>query len=343
MSYGDKKGGKMIKVDVMTSDSMIWNKEEVFAKISCAIFTNQDLVLDFLNEGPAFENLGINEYICRLQSAVSYSAKIKIVTSNLIESHTGYQVIKKFPNHLMKKSLEYQYPVDKTNVSKHFGMFIGRSNPARLCLASYLYGRHPALTVHTNHLDLHDEFYAANVGIEKLILDYDLTDLDSVTSYIKQCPIAPTLIRLDKSSSANHAEQLLQNDRDIFLKNYDDFAIEIVCETYFTGITFFPTEKIWRPILLKTPFVVQGPIHFLKNLRKLGFKTFSRFWDEGYDEDPHPWSMTEISRVIESVATKSMTELKDMLTDMEDILEHNRCRMIELTNETKHRNLTDIF
>jgi len=118
-----------------------------------------------------------------------------------------------------------------------------------------------------------------------------------------------------------------------FYDSYNNFFVEVVCETFFSGETFFPTEKTWRPIILKTPFIVQGPTGYLKNLRKLGFKTFSEFWDEGYDEDPPNWSYKEIIKVIEDLSSKSNDEIQRMYIAMQDILEHNYNTLLNLTRE----------
>ena len=65
---------------------------------------------------------------------------------------------------------------------------------------------------------------------------------------------------------------------------YDHFHIELVCETYCLGDTFFPTEKTIRPLSQGKPMVIYGPKNFLERLRKLGFQTWDDVWDESYDE-----------------------------------------------------------
>ena len=51
------------------------------------------------------------------------------------------------------------------------------------------------------------------------------------------------------------------------------------------GSHFFPTEKIWKPILAGIPFVCIATQNFLKRVRDLGFKTYDTVWDESYDEE----------------------------------------------------------
>lgn len=61
-------------------------------------------------------------------------------------------------------------------------------------------------------------------------------------------------------------------------------AYEIVSEFTFNDIGVHMSEKISLPILGKKPFVVSGDKGFLKELRRLGFKTFHDFWPEDYDD-----------------------------------------------------------
>jgi hypothetical protein len=72
-------------------------------------------------------------------------------------------------------------------------------------------------------------------------------------------------------------------NRDL-VAHYDRFSVELVAETYCLGDTFFPTEKIVRPISQGKPVLVYGPRYFLARLRELGFQTWGDIWNESYDE-----------------------------------------------------------
>ena len=84
----------------------------------------------------------------------------------------------------------------------------------------------------------------------------------------------------------------------------------------------------------QTPFIIQGPVNFLKNLRKLGFKTFSNWWDESYDEDGGLIGIETILRNINNLSNMSTIQLKSMYDDMKPVLEHNYNVLIELTNNS---------
>jgi hypothetical protein len=106
------------------------------------------------------------------------------------------------------------------------------------------------------------------------------------------------------------------------LKFYNQFQIEIVAETMCAGTTFFPTEKTFRPITGRRPILVFGPIHFLNNLRGLGFRTYSECWDESYDQYQGHERWQRIQQVINSII--------DCGYDIElasKIAEHNRLHL----------------
>ena len=69
---------------------------------------------------------------------------------------------------------------------------------------------------------------------------------------------------------------------------YQSSLISVVTETNFVEADIFNTEKIFKPMVHGQPFILVGPYKTLENLRSMGYKTFSDFWDESYDniEDP---------------------------------------------------------
>ena len=82
-------------------------------------------------------------------------------------------------------------------------------------------------------------------------------------------------------------------DKTIYLNSY----LSIVTESIFFQIrengnnepeAEFPTgylsEKIWKPIGHCQPFILAGPAKSLEYIKSLGFKTFSPFIDERYDD-----------------------------------------------------------
>lgn len=106
--------------------------------------------------------------------------------------------------------------------------------------------------------------------------------------------------------------------------------MQIVLETTFTeGIekdspTIFLTEKTYKPIFYKQPFILISEPFSLRYLRGLGYKTFGSFIDESYDViiDPH-LRMKHITNEILKINSMSISQLEDIRVQIQDIVEHN--------------------
>ena len=84
------------------------------------------------------------------------------------------------------------------------------------------------------------------------------------------------------------------------------------------------TEKIFKPIVLKQPFVLLNGAGGLEYLRSYGFKTFSDFWSEEYDTiDNLDQRLQAAADVVNYVGSCSLKELEQMRDKMKPILEHN--------------------
>jgi hypothetical protein len=210
-------------------------------------------------------------------------------------------------------------------IKKHFGCLIGRSNTIRLLAAGHLYTYHKDKTFLTYHYQSKNNYHREHVGLQDIMYFFSTKsdEFQSALNLLQDCPI---LVDRSQTYPILHPYNLI-----VPCTWYKDFLIDIVCETFCSGKTFFITEKFWRAVVTKTPFIVYGPQFFLKRLKKLGFKTFDRWWDEGYDEDPYLYSHNEIQKSINSVAAMSLDDLNSMYQDMSSALEHNYHRMMELT------------
>lgn len=114
---------------------------------------------------------------------------------------------------------------------------------------------------------------------------------------------------------------------------YNSSWISVVAETENLAWpdSFLPSEKIAKPLLLGQPFLVQACSGFLKQLKNIGFKTFSTWINEDYDLIEH--SDTRIAAMVASLYQFScysdQTKL-EMLTDMKSVCDHNRNVMLNL-------------
>jgi hypothetical protein len=323
----------MNAINIVTSDNKIWNIEQVYTELTCARLSRKPFNINLLNEGPDLNPIGLYRY---LEESDFNLEDITIYTANMLEQHDKIAIVHQPPMHLLQNAKDYVMDISKNQQLCHFGMFIGRSNAPRLYLATYLKEHYFDKSLLTYHFNFNDDFHNNNIGLENLIKDYNIKDVKQESIFLASCPITLNNcqpIHNDKSLKLNHAQQLFKNDQKYFSQTYNHFFVELVCESFFTGNTFFPTEKTFRPILLKTPFIVQGPQNFLRNLKKLGFKTFDSWWDEGYDEDPVGHQLFEIKKILNCLSAKTLVELEQMYQEMHETLEHNYQIAINLTKQ----------
>ena len=92
------------------------------------------------------------------------------------------------------------------------------------------------------------------------------------------------------------------------------------------------SEKIFKPMILKMPFIHIGDPFVLSRLREAGFKTFHDFWDESYDEDPISQDRLEkVFSIIKRLYKMPRDQFIRMMKECERITEHNFRRLRDLS------------
>ena len=98
----------------------------------------------------------------------------------------------------------------------------------------------------------------------------------------------------------------------------------LVTETSYFGKKNHLTEKTFKPICMKMPFIIASNAHSLKYLRKYGFKTFGDYWDESYDdEDNDYFRLGKLSKVCETLDKMNIKQLNELKNAVQPVVEHN--------------------
>ena len=107
-------------------------------------------------------------------------------------------------------------------------------------------------------------------------------------------------------------------------KESADSLLYLVTETVATGRRLHLTEKTFKPICLRMPFIIVGTHGSLRYLRSYGFKTFGDYWDESYDNETDDVKRIEmISQLLCKLDSMSVTHKQKLFNDMNDILNYN--------------------
>ena len=317
----------MNRIRIVTSDSKIWNPVETYASIVLAsqqAYESGLVEIDLLSEGPCCVTSGIDSMLNSITGAFGFDPEMyTIITSNQIPSSQYRERRSTWVELGLAQQLATKSKLIKPTFKKKFAIFISRSNWQRLGLATHLRIHHKDQTAITFHFDFTNDYHISNFGLEELITK-DRSVWSDVYNFIQQLPIRPNIM----------SYPILWNQHAFDLsEQYQDIFCEIVCETYFTGKTFFVTEKTFRCIINRRPFMVQGPKWYLRNLRALGFKTFGQWWNEGYDEDPADARYKTLCYNIDTIAQASTETIKQWYQEMQPVLEHNVQVLQQLTNK----------
>lgn len=104
-------------------------------------------------------------------------------------------------------------------------------------------------------------------------------------------------------------------------------AVHIVAETLFDTQKIYLTEKIFRPMVMKQPFILFAPPGTLATLHRYGFKTFHHIWDESYDSVTDSQSRFDAAmKLIHDLAQLDTATFQHLLRRCHDVVMHNHRR-----------------
>lgn len=110
------------------------------------------------------------------------------------------------------------------------------------------------------------------------------------------------------------------------MKYYNETYFSVVNETHYIHekFPFTPTEKIYKAILHKHPFIVFGVPNYLSKFKNRGYKTFDGIIDESYDtETDVNIRILKIVNEIERLCNLTQNELEEFRKKALEIVEYN--------------------
>lgn len=142
--------------------------------------------------------------------------------------------------------------------------------------------------------------------------------IQQILNYHKKYPFEETLkIVEENKESFNEIPDLYldTNDLDINRPNIDDSIkvffqtsyFSVVTETLFFSNTQFLSEKIFKPIAMKHPFILVGTPNLLSHIILLGYKTFHPYINEEYDKETNHCKRMKL--IVDEI--KRLSELSD--------------------------------
>jgi len=136
--------------------------------------------------------------------------------------------------------------------------------------------------------------------------------------YNMQLPVVKLPLTIDNGSG-----YAAQSHRIDLWEQANNSLIHVVTETAYNGKKQHLTEKSFKPIVMQQPFIIQSCKGSLEYLRRYGFKTFSEFWDESYDEFNDDRRSDEIGLLLFNINSMSQKEKTQLQIAVNSTVEHN--------------------
>lgn len=127
---------------------------------------------------------------------------------------------------------------------------------------------------------------------------------------------------------------------------YGDTVCSVIAETLDDNNIHYISEKTFRSLAAGHLFVVLSGAGFLKNLQVRGFKTFSDFYDESYDNELI--LEKRIAKIISTLRYIKGCDYRKLYQETESIRKHNQQLMLDTAkinsfNEQQYNNITNYF
>ena len=306
---------------LIINDKTVWHPMIKAAEIALTLQRVGKVVIDLNGEAPSLEETPLIELFNYLKSQGLDISQIEVLTGNPLETYNEVS-IKFVPESFYEFPYFQKYknsiPTHK-DIKYYFGNFISRTNMPRLVLASHLYANYKDKTFQTFHYRHNNDYHNTHLELDKVVNEYgpESVEFAEAVTLLKSAPLLKEEI---KSYPILHINQETMINPCHW---YPNFFVDIICETWPSQQGFYITEKFWRSVATKTPFIIYGPYNILTNLKKLGFKTFHEFWDEGYQEDYQFDKIANIKNILKTLSNEPLDEINWMYRNMQSILDHN--------------------
>ena len=128
-------------------------------------------------------------------------------------------------------------------------------------------------------------------------------------------------IRFDRVSDTN---EMIQDNEDQLNEYFSKTLVSVVTETHFKSNIISTTEKSFKPIKYKHPFILVGAYRSLEYLKRLGYRTCDQFWDESYDQTANDDErLLKIVSLCNEISNWSTEQKRTFFDASRDIVNHN--------------------
>lgn len=327
--------------------------------IKTAYNGKQQLIIDFSAESFAFVNNGNELVFDQLHQLIDYVnipyTDVHYYSGNILNSQV-YEAWRKehsISNRIntVGYRLHWAYVVKNAHLdySQHYDHNANRIRP---CYFNCLNGAPRTHRLETVLYLWDNDLFKKNI-VSLVCEDQHLKDILHFKGYSDLANMLPLSVdnHTDYKVMDSHCDYLADSFYSVYNNSYFDVTTETVygqgtgshqmivnLEKHHWWQELFYTEKTFRSIYYKRPFLLYGSWYQLRRLREMGFKTFDGIlFDESYD-NISDWQQRltafhrEISRVCNSYTLESLHNIVYSDT-VKDILNYNYQHFLKLAAE----------
>ena len=315
----------------------LWYNEHEVRQQLASLPGDTEITLDLRSEGPSLNRLGIMSVVDTWLAQHNRLPETVTITqwSNGGEP-VAYKKFKcSYPSHFWNFGREYRLPPEHVlpgTQLRLFGLFLGRATVARNVILyqvqqqwanRFLISRLSAFTPDGTRVP--EPWHIRNFRgwrIHESLEEWTGQDQQTVIDWFASQTFTSLDNRIVRDQYGDPNNHFVHNRS--MISHYHKFNIEIVCESYTLGQTFFPTEKTVRPIAGTRPWIIYAAPGYIHELKRMGFRSFDTLWNESYDQLEGPARWAAMKTVIQQLINLEADQLNSVLQQAHAIALHNR-------------------
>jgi hypothetical protein len=203
-----------------------------------------------------------------------------------------------------------------------------------------------------NNIPLEETYYSFDCYEEDLEVIVTHEDYPGITSIKDRIPLV-----LNKTEERSNPVDIIEDDYQYFENSYFSVVTETLFYCYPTdpdaGLRLhiastlpgqFVSEKTFKCIAMKHPFILLGPHNILTFLQSRGYKTFAPYIDESYDSiEDDDERLLAVCNEIKRLSELPEEQLIQFTEFAKPIVEHNEKVMRSVTDFNTINNLASLF
>jgi hypothetical protein len=203
-----------------------------------------------------------------------------------------------------------------------------------------------------NNIPLEETYYSFDCYEQDLAVIVAHKDYPGIKSIKDRIPLV-----LNKTEERSNPVDIIEDDHQYFENSYFSVVTETVFYAYPTnpnaGLRMhiastlpgqFVSEKTFKCIAMKHPFIILGPHNILAFLKSRGYKTFAPYIDESYDNiEDDDERLLAVCNEVKRLSELPEEQLIQFTEFAKPIVEHNEKVMRSVTDFNTINNLASFF